>query len=219
MLLILDLGRPERFVNMLRIFKPRSPMSMGAWALTLFGNLAAGAVGADLLGGAGSRSGSARANAIVGGYLGSYTGVLLASTAVPVWARSRLFLGPIFVCTAAATGAAACRLALVADGLPVGHPTRRALGHGRDGRDGGRARALDRSTSAASASSPRGLEQGRPGTLFKAAKWSVRVGLALRFARRRWRPVGAPRRERALPRRRADVPLRVGRRRAPLGTA
>src|SRR5213075_202334 len=49
-LLIMDLGRPERFYNMLRIFKPRSPMSMGAWALTLFGNLAAGAVGADLLG-------------------------------------------------------------------------------------------------------------------------------------------------------------------------
>ena len=47
-LLILDLGRPERFVNMLRIFKPRSPMSMGAWALTLFGNLAAAAVGAAM---------------------------------------------------------------------------------------------------------------------------------------------------------------------------
>ena len=40
-LLIMDLGRPERFYNMLRIFKPRSPMSAGAWCLTLFGNLAA----------------------------------------------------------------------------------------------------------------------------------------------------------------------------------
>ena len=32
-LLIADLGRPARFFNMLRIFKPRSPMSMGSWCL------------------------------------------------------------------------------------------------------------------------------------------------------------------------------------------
>ena len=68
------------------------------------------------------------ANAVVGGYLGSYTGVLLASTAVPLWARSRLFLGPIFVSTATATGAAAVRLTLDARGLPPHHATRRALG-------------------------------------------------------------------------------------------
>ena len=43
-------------------------------------------------------------------YLGSYTGVLLATTAVPLWARSRVFLGPIFIATATATGAAATRL-------------------------------------------------------------------------------------------------------------
>jgi formate-dependent nitrite reductase membrane component NrfD len=125
-LLILDLGRPERFYNMLRIFKPRSPMSMGAWALTAFGNLAAAAVGADLLGRRDAARALGAANALVGGYLGSYTGVLLASTAVPVWARSRLFLGPIFMSTATATGAATCRLALAARGMKVGHPTRNA---------------------------------------------------------------------------------------------
>jgi formate-dependent nitrite reductase membrane component NrfD len=126
-LLIMDLGRPARFLNMLRIVKTRSPMSMGAWALSVFGGLIAGAVGADLLG----REKTARtlggATAVVGGYLGSYTGVLLASTAVPLWARSRTFLGPIFVCTATATGAAATRLVLVASGVESGHPTRAAL--------------------------------------------------------------------------------------------
>ena len=186
-LLILDLGRPERFVNMLRIFKPRSPMSMGAWALTLFGNLAAGAVGADLLGRRRLAQRLGASNAIVGGYLGSYTGVLLASTAVPVWARSRLFLGPIFVCTAAATGAAACRLALVADGLPVGHPTRRALGTVETA-----AMAAELGLSIVNerrlGELASGLKEGRPGTLFKAAKWSVRVGLSLRFARKRGGP-------------------------------
>ena len=181
-LLILDLGRPERFVNMLRIFKPRSPMSMGAWALTLFGNLAAGAVGADLLGRRRLAKRLGAANAIVGGYLGSYTGVLLASTAVPVWARSRLFLGPIFVSTAAATGAATCRLALVADGLPVGHPTRRALGHVEMG-------AMTAELVLSVVNERRlgelasGLKEGRPGKLFRLAKWLVRAGLALRFAR------------------------------------
>src|SRR5262249_2329677 len=35
-LLIADLGRPERFLNMLRIFKIQSPMSVGAWVLAMF---------------------------------------------------------------------------------------------------------------------------------------------------------------------------------------
>ena len=182
-LLIMDLGRPERFYNMLRIFKPRSPMSMGAWALSAFGGLAAAAVGADLLGRRREARALGAANAIVGGYLGSYTGVLLASTAVPVWARSRLFLGPIFVSTATATGAAATRLALVATGLPVGHPTRRALGHVETG-----AMAAELILSVVNerrlGELASGFEQGRSGRLFKTAKWLVRGGLALRFARK-----------------------------------
>ncbi|HET7092391.1 MAG TPA: NrfD/PsrC family molybdoenzyme membrane anchor subunit, partial [Thermomicrobiales bacterium] len=36
-LLMVDLGRPERFFHMLRIVKLRSPMSIGSWTLTLFG--------------------------------------------------------------------------------------------------------------------------------------------------------------------------------------
>ena len=182
-LLVLDLGRPERFYNMLRIFKPRSPMSMGAWALTAFGNLAAAAVGADLLGRRRAAKALGATNAVVGGYLGSYTGVLLAATAVPVWGRSRLFLGPIFVSTAAATGAAATRLALVATGLPVGHPTRRALGTVETG---AMAAELLLSTANERHLGPlrSGLDRGRPGTLFKAAKWSVRAGLGLRLARK-----------------------------------
>src|SRR5688572_32381689 len=36
-LLIADLGRPERFLNMLRVFKPQSPMSVGAWTVAVFG--------------------------------------------------------------------------------------------------------------------------------------------------------------------------------------
>jgi formate-dependent nitrite reductase membrane component NrfD len=183
-LLVLDLGRPERFYNMLRIFKPRSPMSMGAWALTVFGNLAAAAVGADLLGRRRTARALGAANAVVGGYLGSYTGVLLASTAVPVWARSRLFLGPIFVSTATATGAAACRLVLSATGVKPLHPTRMALANVETG---AMAAELVLSTINERRLGPlaHGLSQGRPGTLFKAAKWAVRAGLVAQIGRRR----------------------------------
>jgi hypothetical protein len=183
-LLIMDLGRPERFYNMLRIFKPRSPMSMGAWCLSVFGGLASAAVGADLIGRKREARALGGANAVVGGYLGSYTGVLLASTAVPLWARSRMFLGPIFVSTAVATGAAANRLVLVAVGLPDGHRTRHALGRVETAAIGTELalstwneRRLGRTGDA--------LERGRAGKLFRFAKWSVRAGLALRLLRPR----------------------------------
>ena len=54
-LLIVDLGRPERFHHMLRIFKRTSPMNHGAWALTGYGMFAAIATGSELLGGIGRR--------------------------------------------------------------------------------------------------------------------------------------------------------------------
>jgi hypothetical protein len=183
-LLIMDLGRPARFANMLRVFKPRSPMNMGAWCLTAFGAVGSAAVGADLL----KRRRLAQAlggvNAFLGGYLGSYTGVLLAVTAVPLWARSRLFLGPIFVCTATATGASACRLVLVASGLPSGHRTRTALGTVETG-------AIAAELALSSINEWRlgelgeALETGHAGRLFKGAKWAVRGGVALRLLRGR----------------------------------
>jgi formate-dependent nitrite reductase membrane component NrfD len=183
-LLISDLGRPARFLNMLRVFKPRSPMSLGAWCLTLYGNLIAGAVAADLLGRDKPARALGAAAATLGGYVGSYTGVLLASTAVPVWARSRLFLGPIFVATATATGAAATRLVLVATGAPEGHPTSVAL---RRVETGAIATELVLSEVNERRLGPLAdaLEQGSAKRLFKGAKWAVRVGLALRLLRGR----------------------------------
>ncbi|MEA2449902.1 MAG: hypothetical protein QOG63_1834 [Thermoleophilaceae bacterium] len=183
-LLIMDLGRPARFANMLRVFKPRSPMNMGAWCLTAFGAVGSGAVAADLL----KRRRLARAlgglNAFLGGYLGSYTGVLLAVTAVPVWARSRLFLGPIFVCTATATGAAAVRLVLVATGLPAGHRTRTALGTVETGAIV--AELLLSAVNERRLGELKGaLEEGHPGLLFRGAKIGVVTAVALRTLRAR----------------------------------
>jgi formate-dependent nitrite reductase membrane component NrfD len=186
-LLIADLGRPERFLNMTRIFKPRSPMNTGSWCLVAFSGSGAVAVAADIV----RRPRAARAlgalTALLGSYLGSYTGVLLACTAVPLWSRSRTILGPAFVATASATGAAATRLTLVASGLPHGHPTRRALG------------AIETASMLAELSisavgerragdAAEALRRGRPGVYFRTAKTLVALGISLRLIARRTGP-------------------------------
>ena len=121
-LLIMDLGRPERFYNMLRIVKLRSPMSTGSWALTIFGGLsgliaAAQAARDGLLG---------RDNILVrlvktfipdrllsvvalpvGLYVGLYSGILISATSVPMWARNFLLMGPTFLSSGLSTGLSA----------------------------------------------------------------------------------------------------------------
>lgn len=98
-LLIIDLGRPARFLNMLRVFKRQSPMSVGAWLLVGFN---AATTGGEVLRIVGRRSqtrlGKGTANvtgeaaevvaAVLGGGLATYTGVLIGVTAIPVWARN-----------------------------------------------------------------------------------------------------------------------------------
>ena len=88
-LLISDLGRPERFLNMLRVFKPQSPMSVGVWTLTAFGGAAAGAV---ILPGKTLRGLSAIAAGATGLVMATYTGVLLGVTAIPLWKEHADFL-------------------------------------------------------------------------------------------------------------------------------
>lgn len=116
-LLIDDLGKPSRFLHMLRIFKPSSPMSLGSWALTAHGAFATLAAARHLAeAGKLSRGGDlltaipARALTI-GGFptaltLGGYTGVLLGTTSIPVWSTSPL-LGGLFMASALNTGVAA----------------------------------------------------------------------------------------------------------------
>jgi hypothetical protein len=100
-----------------------------------------------------------------------------------VWARSRLFLGPIFVATATATGTAATRLALVATGVPEHHPTRTALGRVETGAIASEL-LLAQVNKRRLGRLRRALEEGRPGSVFRSAEGAVTVGLALRFARR-----------------------------------
>ncbi|MDP9476821.1 MAG: polysulfide reductase NrfD, partial [Actinomycetota bacterium] len=89
-LLIMDLGRPGRFYNMLRVVKPTSPMNVGTWILTAFGPSAGFAALNDVLG-VFPRLGrlSEWSAALLGPALATYTAVLVADTSIPVWHEAR----------------------------------------------------------------------------------------------------------------------------------
>jgi hypothetical protein len=95
-LLISDLGRPERFLAMLRVFKPQSPMSVGVWTLVGFST---GAIATAFAGHLRNRYGSSLPLSVIenagqaaslafGLPFSNYTGVLIGATAVPVWNRN-----------------------------------------------------------------------------------------------------------------------------------
>ncbi|MFQ5854554.1 MAG: NrfD/PsrC family molybdoenzyme membrane anchor subunit [Anaerolineae bacterium] len=119
-LLILDLGIGRRFHHMLRIFKTRSPMSVGSWILAGFGSftgLAAGVQAArDGLLGVGRLAGLLAAmpgwfmdgmGSLFGFFLSGYTGVLLTGTAIPLWSKAKRYMGPLFLTSALSTAVAA----------------------------------------------------------------------------------------------------------------
>ena len=107
-LLVSDLGVPSRFLNMLRVFKVTSPMSVGSWLLAGAGASTAVAAGIGLTG---DRRGERAAGAVaaaLGLPLATYTAALVANTAVPVWHEARRELPFVFAASAAvAAGAAA----------------------------------------------------------------------------------------------------------------
>jgi len=111
-LLVSDLGRPARFLNMLRVFKVTSPMSVGSWLLAVAGAAVAPATAASILG---RRGIAARVSQGVAGVLGlpvaTYTAVLVSNTAVPVWSEARWELPLGFAASAAASAGAGATLA------------------------------------------------------------------------------------------------------------
>jgi formate-dependent nitrite reductase membrane component NrfD len=111
-LLISDLGKPQRFLNMFRMLKVTSPMSVGSWLLGLAGG-AITAAAADAHTGAipGGRAARAAA-AVLGLPVATYTGALVANTSVPVWHEARHELPVLFAAGAAASAGAAAAATL-----------------------------------------------------------------------------------------------------------
>ncbi len=101
-LLVYDLGRPQRFLNMLRVFRPTSPMNLGAWILSGASGAASGTLllrGRDgAFGAIGESAGYAAG--LMGMGLATYTGVLVSNTAVPLWQASRRMLPVLFAASA-----------------------------------------------------------------------------------------------------------------------
>lgn len=133
-LLIKDLGDPKRFHHMLRVWKPGSPMNLGSWALIGYTGMS---VLAELREWARARrkdkplTGAAKALDTTVGLatdtlgipfgltLAAYTGVLLSTTAVPIWCKNP-YIGTLFSASAVSAGAGAIRLSLEARGQATG---------------------------------------------------------------------------------------------------
>lgn len=103
--LIHDLGRPKRFLHMLRVIKPTSPLSVGSWILTPFGTLSGLAAASEITGiapGIGRLAGFGAG--LFGPPMTTYTAVLLANTAVPAWHEGYRELPFVFAGSAMAAG-------------------------------------------------------------------------------------------------------------------
>ena len=106
-LLISHLGRPERFLNMLRIVKFKSPMSLGVWGLVLY----SGAAGGNVLYELAEMRVAPRwlrifappvlepLQALLGAFTAGYTGVLISATAIPLWAKGKRHIPALSVCS------------------------------------------------------------------------------------------------------------------------
>jgi formate-dependent nitrite reductase membrane component NrfD len=180
--LVHDLGKPARFVNMLRVAKPTSPMSIGTWILALFGPSAGLAGAAELrhllprrlrwlaclLGASGRPAGIAAAAVAPG--VATYTAVLLADTATPTWHEAHRELPFVFAGSAAS---AAGGLGMLAAPLGEAAPARRMALAGAVLE---LAFELRMESSMGVAAEP--LHHGRAGTLMRTSKALTLAGAA-----------------------------------------
>jgi hypothetical protein len=180
--LIEDLGRPERFLNMMRTVKISSPMSLGTWLLAGYGTISGvtAAIEVDRMTGERTPLGVLRplvqateaplalSQAALGPLLASYTGALLGDTVVPTWEASRRHLPALFASSAAAATAGAALL-----GAPVreNRPARLLAAAGAVGD----VVSMHRMKRAMHPLEAEPLETGRPGRLLT---WAERLTVA-----------------------------------------
>ena len=179
-LLVVDLGRPGRFANMLRVAKPTSPMSVGSWILTAFAPACAAAAASEVTGllpGVGLVAEGAAA--LLGTGVATYTAVLVADTAIPAWHGGARQLPFLFAGSAAASAAG---VALALTPTADAGPARRLAALGATV-ELGAFRAME--SALGDAGKP--YRDGRAGRLAKAAEACTATGavLAVVGARRR----------------------------------
>jgi DMSO reductase anchor subunit len=169
--LVHDLGKPSRFLNMLRVFKPTSPLSVGSWLLAPFGALsAASALSAE--------TGVARplgrlagvASAVLGPPLATYTAALICDTAVPAWHEGYREMPFLF---AGGSACAAGGLAMMTVPVREAGPARRMAAVGAAA-DVAASELLERRLGALAEP----YQQGRPGRLLRTARALTVAGAA-----------------------------------------
>lgn len=180
--LVADLGRPERFLNMLRTIKPTSPMSLGSWILTVFSTGAGAAAVADVDRMLGQvlplgplrrvlhavEAPAGALAALFGAPLAGYTAVLLSDTAMPTWNAAKDDLPFVFVSSASlASGGMAMLTTPPAQAGPA-----RALALAGAAGDLVATKLMERRMDPVAAEP---LHRGRPGRLMR---WSERLVVA-----------------------------------------
>jgi len=182
--LVHDLGRPSRFLNMLRVVKVTSPMSVGTWLLTAYGPFAGLAGAAELhsllpprlrggrvgrvMGLAGRPAGLVAA--LMAPSIASYTAVLLTDTATPTWHDAHRHLPVVFVGSAAAASGG---LGMLGSPVSEAGPARRfAVGGAL------LELAVERRMERSMGITAEPLHQGRAGTLLRASQALTLAGVA-----------------------------------------
>lgn len=193
--LVHDLGRPSRFLNMLRVVKLTSPMSVGTWILSVYGPFAGAAAAAEMVAmlPAGARRGplsllaaAGRPSGLLAGLfappVAAYTAVLLADTATPSWHEAHRELPFVFVGSAAAASGG---LALVTSPTHETGPARRLAA-------GGALLELlaEHRMERSMGITAEPLHRGRAGRLMRASRALTVVGAAGAVLSGRNRPLG-----------------------------
>jgi DMSO reductase anchor subunit len=182
--LVHDLGRPGRFLHMLRVFKPSSPMSVGSWLLAAYGPVAGAAAVSEVTG---ILPAAGRAATVGAGLLGpaiaTYTAALICDTSVPGWHEGYREMPYLFAGSAAG---AAAGLGLLAVPPAAAAPARTLATLGAPAELVAKRLLLRRLGEAAEP-----YETGRPGQLLRAAELLTVGGLAGALLGRRNRAVSA----------------------------
>jgi formate-dependent nitrite reductase membrane component NrfD len=188
--LVHDLGRPSRFANMLRVFKPSSPMSVGSWLLAAYGPVAGAAAVSEVTGilpkaGRAATLGAA----VIGPAIATYTAALICDTAVPAWHEGYREMPYVFAGSAAS---AAGGLGLLATHPDHANPARKLAVLGAAVELIAKRQLLARLAGGSyeqSLAEP--YEAGRTGAMLRLAEFLTAGGLAGAVLGRRSRAVSA----------------------------
>jgi len=187
--LVHDLGRPARFPNMLRVFKPSSPMSVGSWLLAGYGPVAGAAAVSEVTGILPAAGAAATLGAgLFGPAIATYTAALICDTAVPAWHAGYREMPYVFAGSAAS---AAGGMGLLATALDAAEPARRLAVLGAGAELVAKRRLIKRLATTGPVSLSEPYETGRAGVMLRVAEGLTAGGLAGALLGRRSRALSA----------------------------